>query len=267
MAEEVALELVNEGYLETLERFTRKRAPSTIAFAREYAQNQDITLPAALLFGYQGAAYHALVDWMVQEQAHGMHRYGRRPHPLLREKTQTAWRTAGQTSNWPTSGDEEEKPLYEVSAAEGRLPVRVVNKLRELWRGYRCLRDYTGTNRLAGEIPYQILEDATDLMIRGKFVPMCKNMKYRYDQITEDANKKGIDSFLAIYHQLFPDPDQLQPYWDQARKWLYDYSLLLWETQNEIWLAEGQRVSAIGVVYKPAAQRKPVPPKKIPGTI
>ena len=138
-----------------------------------------------------------------------------------------------------------------------------------MWRANSALRYYTGTNRLSGDTPYKIIEDATDMMIRCRFLPINKMQRYRYDQIIEDANKKGIDSFLAVYRNLFTDKDQLKPYWDKAKKWLYDYSMLLWETQNEIWLAEGKRAPAKGVVYKPAktTRKKPVPKKQIPGTI
>ncbi|MBC8470370.1 MAG: hypothetical protein H8D56_12945 [Planctomycetes bacterium] len=270
MSDEVALAMVNEGYIETLRQLSRERAPSIIAFAREYAQNHEMTLPAALLFGYGGSAYYALVDWMVQEKAHGMHRHGRQPHPLFSEKTNEAWRTAGKTGRWPTVvNNDGEEVLYDVPEDEGRLPVGVVNKLRELWRANPVLRYYTGTNRLSGEIPYHIIEDVVDMMIGRRFLPMGKTQRCRYDQIIEDANVKGVESFPAVYRDLFTNKDQLKPYWDKARKWLYDYSMLLWETQNEIWLAEGKRVPATGVVYKPAKtnRKKPVPKKKIPGTI
>ena len=85
MSEEVALAMVNEGYIETLRQLSRERAPSIIAFAKEYAQNHKMTLPEALLFGYGGSACYALVDWVVQEKAHGMHRHGRQAHPLFSE--------------------------------------------------------------------------------------------------------------------------------------------------------------------------------------
>lgn len=270
MSEEVALAMVNEGYIETLRRLSQKQASTTISFAREYAQNHGMTLPGALLFGYNGSACYALVDWMVQEKAHGMHRHGRQPHPLFSEETNEAWKTAGKTRNWPEIVDGKgKKDTYDVAEDDGKLPIGVVNKLRELWRANPVLRYYTGTNRLSGEIPYQIVEDVMDMMIRCRFLPMSKTQRYQYDQIIEDANKKGIDSFLAVYRNLFSDKDQLKPYWDKARKWLYDYSMLLWETQNEVWLAEGKRIPAKGVVYKPAKTtgKKPVPKKKIPGTI
>jgi len=57
--------------------------------------------------------------------------------------------------------------------------------------------------------------------------------------------------------------------WNTARKLLYDYSLSLWEAKNELWLSEGKRIPATGVVYKPA--KTPAPAKKsqkqVPGTI
>ena len=92
---------------------------------------------------------------------------------------------------------------------------------------------------------------------------------HSYDRITEQANRQGVDPFYAVYQDLFRNKDRLRPLWNKARKLLYDYSLSLWEAKNELWLSEGRRIPATGVVYKPA--KTPAPAKKsqkqIPGTI
>ncbi len=97
---------------------------------------------------------------------------------------------------------------------------------------------------------------------------MGKVDKARYDRIIEHANRQGIDPFYAVYRNLFANRDRLQPYWNRARKWLYDYSMLLWESQNELWLAEGKRTPASGAIYRPKKTTPSRPTKKsIPGTI
>ncbi|MGB2862267.1 MAG: hypothetical protein WBC05_02990 [Sedimentisphaerales bacterium] len=54
----------------------------------------------------------------------------------------------------------------------------------------------------------------------------------------------------------------------RARKWLYDYSMLLWESQNELWLAEGKRVPANGAIYRPKKTTvSRIEKKSVPGTI
>jgi len=59
--------------------------------------------------------------------------------------------------------------------------------------------------------------------------------------------------------------------WDKARKWLYDYSLLLWESQNQLQLAEAKPNAAHGVVLRRAKKTRTPYGKtnkcSVPGTI
>jgi len=269
MAEEIAVAMINEGYIVALRRLACPGAQQMITFAKEYARNHEMSLPASLLFGYNGSAYYALIDWIVQEKAHGMHRPGRAPQPLWRQETQEAWRDAGNTCNWPIGfNDKGEEEPYEAAADEANLPEGVLSRLREIWRRNPSLGNYGGINRLSDDIPYQIIEDVVDMMIQTRLSPLDKDQKFRYDYIIEEANKEGIDSFYAVYKKLFSNKDRLRPYWNRARKLLYDYSVSFWETKNQLWLAEGKREPAKGIVYRARNVTTPKPRKnKVPGTI
>jgi len=240
-----------------------------ITFAKEYARNHEMSLPASLLFGYNGSACYALIDWIVQEKAHGMHRPGRMPQPVWRQETQKAWRDASNTCNWPIGFNEkgEEKP-YEAATDEANLPEGVLSRLREIWRRNPSLGNYGGIKRLSGDIPYQIIEDVVDMMIQTRLSPLSKDQKFRYDYIIEEANRKGIDPFCSVYKKLFANKDRLRPYWNRARKLLYDYSVSFWETKNQLWLAEGKREPAKGIVFRAKNVATPKSKKnKVPGTI
>ncbi len=135
------------------------------------------------------------------------------------------------------------------------LPEGVADRLSELWRRNPALRSYTGSKRLSGDIPFQIIEDVVDMLIQKRLSNLDDVDSARYNQIVEQANSQGIDPFYAVYKKLFPaDKDKLQPLWDKARWWLYDHSLQLWESQNHIWLAEGKRASAQGVSFYEASK-------------
>ena len=269
MAEEIAVAMINEGYIVALRRLACPGAQQMITFAKEYARNHEMSLPASLLFGYNGSAYYALIDWIVQEKAHGMHRPGRMPQPVWRQETQKAWRDASNTCNWPIGFNEkgEEKP-YEAATDEANLPEGVLSRLREIWRRNPSLGNYGGINRLSGDIPYQIIEDVVDMMIQTRLSPLSKDQKFRYDYIIEEANRKGIDPFCSVYKKLFANKDRLRPYWNRARKLLYDYSVSFWETKNQLWLAEGKREPAKGIVFRAKNVATPKSKKnKVPGTI
>jgi hypothetical protein len=269
MAREFMDELLNSGYIRTLQFMASDRGTKCVAFAREYANGYSAPLGASLLFGPRGGATMELLHFMATERIHGMHRNGIVPNPYFSNETRKMWYDAQKIKSWPVIKDEkgEEVPL-DVVEEQGCLPEGVATALREMWRRNPALRDYTGTNRLSGDIPYQIIEDVVDVMIQRRFLPLDKIDKTRYDRIVEDANKQGIDPFYAVYRNLFANKNRLRRYWNRARKWLYDYSMLLWESQNELWLADGKRVPASGAVFRPKKSIVSKPQKKsIPGTI
>ena len=128
------------------------------------------------------------------------------------------------------------------------------------------MRDTPAPIDYPGDIPFKIVEDAVDLVFRGRVTPAV--IKAQYDRIVETANRQGIDPFYAVYKQLFSRKDQLQPYWDTARTMLYEYSRMLWEKQNQTWLLDGTRNAADGVTCRPMKKstRKPLK-QSLPGTI
>ena len=268
---DVVLAAINDGYIIALDRLASNRVIQELTFAKAYAQKHDITVPQVLLFGPGGSAYYAFVDYLVQEKAHGMHRNGRQPQPSFTDETKQAWRDAGKTANWPMLVNEHgEKIPYQPSTIQGKLPeTGVIDKLRQLWRCNQTLRYYSGTNRLPGDMPYQIIEDMVDVVIVSDS-NLDKKDKYRYDQIVLQANRDGIESFYAVYNQMFSgNRDRLKYFWDKARRILHDYSMRMWEVQNKTWLLEGKRSPAKGVVYKPKKQasKRKYPHRKVPGTI
>jgi len=179
------------------------------------------------------------------------------------------WYGAQRIGNWPVIRNEkgQEVPL-DVAEEQGCLPEGVATALREMWRRNPALRNYMGINRLSGDISYQIVEDVLDILIRKRFSPLSEADKIRYNHIVEDANEEGIEPFYAVYKNLFANKDRLRRHWNRARKLLYDYSLLLWESQNELWLAEGKRMPASGTVYRPKKATVSKSKKKsVPGTI
>ena len=262
----VTIAVINDGYIETLKRLSANNAPKEVAFAKDYAREHNTTIAQVLLFGPNGSAYYALVNWIVQERTHGMRRPGRQPHPLWKEDTKKAWMDANRTCNLPVGKDDSP---FDIDSDNSYLSEQLIDKISQRWRSSPALGCYTGTNRLSGDMPYQIIEDVVDMMITIGSSLLSQTQRYRYDGIVEQANRKGIDSFLMVYKNLFDNKNKLRSYWDRARKLLFDYSLLLWETQNEVWLADGKRIPAAGVVYKPAklSTREAYPSKKIPGTI
>ena len=269
MAREFIEELLNGGYVRTLQFMSAEHGAKYVSFAREYANGYSAPLGASLLFGPRGGATMELLHFLAAERIHGMHRNGTAPNPSFSKETRKMWYDAQRISNWPVIKNEKgEEVSMDVAEEQGYLPECVATALREMWRRNPALRDYTGTNRLSGDIPYQIIEDVIDVMIQRGFLPLDKVDKAGYDRIIEEANKQGIDPFYAVYRNLFANRDRLRPYWNRARKWLYDYSMLLWESQNELWLAEGKRVPANGTIYKPKKTIAGTSKKKsVPGTI
>ncbi|MBN2267227.1 MAG: hypothetical protein JW725_02695 [Candidatus Babeliaceae bacterium] len=157
MAREFMDELLNGGYLRILQCLATEHGVKCVAFAREYANGYSVPLGASLLFGPRGGATMELLHFMATERIHGMHRNGTVPNPYFSKETRKMWYDAQKIKNWPVIKNQkgEEVPL-DVVEEQGFLPEGVASALREMWRRNPALRDYTGTNRLSGDIPYQI---------------------------------------------------------------------------------------------------------------
>jgi hypothetical protein len=269
MAREFMDELFHGGYIRALQSLAVPSGPSHARFARNYANDYGVSIGAALLFGPRGAASAELVHFLAAEKVHGMHRNGASPHPRWSKETKNIWYKAERIQNWPslTSRKGEEVPL-DVVEEQKTLPDGVVDSLRDIWRRQPALRNYVGTNRLSGDLPYQIIEDVVDVLARRRFSPLDDIQKARYIQMVERANDRGVDSFYAVYQNLFANKDRWRFLWNKARKLLHDYSMLLWESQNELLLAQDKRIPASGVVYRPArTTASKSKNKSVPGTI
>jgi len=262
-------ELLNGGYIRALQSLSNESGAKHVSFSQEYADSYGVSIGAVLLFGARGGATLELLHFLAAERVHGMHRHGTSPNPYFSKETRKMWYSAQKTSNWPRMMDDNgDEVSVDVAEEQGYLPEGVATVLREMWRCNPALRNYMGINPLSGDIPYQIVEDTLDILTRKKFSPLSEADKARYSQITEDANRQGIEPFYAVYKNLFANRDRLRPYWNRARKLLYDYSISLWEAQNETWLAEGKRMPASGTCLR---AKKTSPPKlrknRVPGTI
>jgi len=261
--QDIPWSLLNEGYLLALNRLSANSGLRTLDYAQQYALEKEITVPEALLFGSRGCAYYALVDHIIAEKIHGMHRPGRKPHPQWAEETTKMWLKANNNCHLPTTVNDKKGREYsfQVSEVQKYLPDGMVNKIDGAWRQNPALINYVGTNRLGGQIPYQIIEDMVDVIV-GETLKISE--KQRYQAIVKKANRQGIDPFYAVYCQF--DSDRLESLWNQARSRLYTYSLKLWEQQNHQQLLEGQRIPPEGVTCR---VKDPVkrPKRKIPGTI
>ena len=266
MSREFIDELFNGGYIRAMQNLSNDCGAGHVSFCQEYADSYGVSIGAVLLFGPRGGATLELLYFLAAERVHGQHRPGTSPHPLCTEKTRKMWYIAQRSYNWPRMVDEHGQEVsMDVAEERGQLPEGIVAALRKLWRRNPALRNYMGIFRLSGDIPHQIIEDIFDIVIRRR---LSSADRARYNRIMEEANKQGVEPFYAVYKNLFANKDRLKPYWNRARKLLYDYSICLWETKNEIWLAEGKREPARGIVFKAKniVAHKPRK-KKVPGTI
>jgi hypothetical protein len=271
MTHEFIDEIFNGGYIRVLQSLAVESGPSHVCFAAEYANCCSVPLGAVLLFGPRGGANTELLHFMTAEKSHGMHRPGTFPNPYCSEQTRKAWYNAGSTANWPSAITREGEFVAVNVPEEQRqehLSEGVTDDLREMWRRNPTLRDYTGTNRLSGDISYHIIEDVVDMLVQKRLSPLNELQKARYDKIVEDANKQGIDPFYAVYKTLFVKRKGLRSLWNEARKWLYDYSILLWEAQNELWSVQNRLLPASGIVFRARESSISRSTKKaVPGTI
>jgi len=267
MAQEYIDDLVHGGYLRVLQSLVVPSGLKHVSFAQEYASSCNVSVTEVLMFGPHGGAIVELLHFIAAEKTHGAHRPHIYSNPHLSDQAQARWQKLGRTRSWPkvVNVHGEEMPV-DLPAEQSRLSEEVVDKVQSLWRRNPALRDYTGTHRLSGDAPYQIIEDAVDVLIRRGSLPLNQDETARYIQIVEKANRQGVEPFYAVYKAL---PGRfLQRCWNHARQWLYEYSLILWETENQLWLIEGKRTPASGVIHRPRKDTARSPQSRsVPGTI
>src|SRR3989339_1940808 len=141
--------MLNEGYLLALKRLSSNSGNRTLEYAQRYALEKKSTIPEALLFGSRGCAYYSLVNFIIEEKIHGMHRPGRKPHQLWTEETKAIWLNANNSCNIPqmlTDGKGREFD-YQVDSAQKYLPQGIVSKIGSVWRQNPALMYYVGANR------------------------------------------------------------------------------------------------------------------------
>ena len=238
MADEVAGEIVNQGYITALKRLGYNNAPDSVAFSRDFAREHGTCFADAFMFGPGGAARIALAGWLVEEKLHGMYRPGKTPGQSFSKQARKIWHEAQhQNRQWPQAeGRDGAFGPLEVSSEQGKLPQGVEHVLRDSWRRSMYQgKDYAykGMRRLTGEQNFQMVEDMVGALLdaesRPKLYrsPLDRAQRLRYDEILENANKQGIDPFCATYRELYDDPDVLRPAWNRARRMLYEYSGIL----------------------------------------
>jgi len=246
---EIAGEIVNQGYIMALKRFGYRDAPLNVAFSRDFAKEHDTCFAGAFMFGPGGAARIAFADWLVEEKLHGMYRPGKAPGSSFSKQTRKIWYEAEhKNKHWPQveTGDGESIPV-EVSAEQGKLPEGMEQVLRDSWlRSMYHGKDYayTGMRPLRCGQNFQMIEDMVGVLFeadgRSKMYrsPLNRAQQLRYDRIIEDANRNGIEPFYAVYNNMFSRPDALRPVWNKARRILYGYSTVLREAAIDAGLIE-----------------------------
>jgi len=274
MASEFVDDIFNGGYIRALQCLSFEGGGRYASFARDYVKSYTVPIGAGLLFGPKGAAYMGLIHFITAEKLRGIHRSSVSLDPRLSQQTKNRWYHAEKTCNWPiiTDGQGHQLPM-DMIEEYAHLPESISDRLSESWRRNRALRSYTGSKRLSGDIAFQIIEDVVDMLIQHDRNSLLLDEidRARYNQVVEQANRDYVDPFYAVYENLFPaDKDRLRTVWDRARNWLYEHSLLLWESQNENWRAESKRRATQGVsFYKAKNTSRPLKINKygVPGTI
>jgi len=257
--DEIATELIDQGYITALKKLGYGDAPANVAFSKSYAEERGISFAEAFMFGPGGAARIALAEWLIDERLHGMHRSGKGPGSAFSEQARQTWYAAEyKHRSWPYVEDQDgDFSLAEVPAELGKLPDGAEELMRDSWRRYlRKGRDfaYTGMRPLRCGQNYQMIEDMVCVLLEDEGGPKTYRsplncaQQLRYNQIIEGANKQGIEPFYAVYGEMFTDSDNLRPIWDKARRILYEHSAVLREASMDAGLI--QKPDSIGITWR-----------------
>lgn len=240
MADEIAAELIDQGYIIAMRRLGYRDAPESVAFSKDYADERGISFVDAFMFGPGSAARIALADWLIEEKLHGMHRPGKGPGSAFSAETKRLWYEAEcKHRGWPQADCQDgEFTPSEVPTEQRKLPQGAEEVLRDSWRRYLHKGKgyvYTGMRPLRGDQNFQMIEDMVGALLdsesRPKMFrsPLSREQQARYAAMIEEANRQCIDPFYTVYTRLFADPDALKPIWNKARRILYEYSGILRE--------------------------------------
>jgi len=71
-ADEIASELIDQGYITALKKLGYTDAPKNVAFSKSYAREHGTSFVDEFMFGPCGAARIALAEWLIEEKLHGI---------------------------------------------------------------------------------------------------------------------------------------------------------------------------------------------------
>lgn len=136
MAEEVAAEIVNQGYITALKWLGYQDTLLNVTFSRNFAKEHGTFFVDAFMFGPGGAARIALAELLVEEKLHGMYRPGKAPGSSFSIQAKYIWCEAEHKNHrWPhiRMKNGESIPV-EMSTEQGKLPEGAEQVLRDSWR-------------------------------------------------------------------------------------------------------------------------------------
>lgn len=232
-ADGIVDEFVNSGYIVALERLRAPNSGKDLDYYGDYATTHNMTLPQAVLFGPNGTAREALKRWRRAESLRGQHRSDYRPQDEYMAKAFD--KAINNTRRFPQAknkyGDIED---IDIRAGCGTLPPGIESKIAEAFGRERQLyvgNWYKGAKRLAGDLPYRIIEAmALELLAkRNNYKSDRANISpSKLEGIIEDVNEKGKNVFAKLCDLSGRDKRALKHAWNDARRTLNNYAEKLW---------------------------------------
>lgn len=231
-SDELVDELVNAGYIKTLQQLSYPNSGKELDYFKDYAETHDITLPQAVLFGPNGSARKALKEYQRDEMLRGQHRKTTKPANL--EMAKMYDQATGNTQSLPKVIDQHGNyETIDISEDKGKLPLGIEGLIGQVFGREKALRrqsTYKGAQRLKGDLSYQVLEAMTVEVLAKQTGYQANISSSDLEQIIEKANMSGKDVFTELYYSI--DDNTLKSAWNEARKKLNDYALNLWKERN-----------------------------------
>ena len=231
-SDELVDELVNAGYIKTLQQLSYPNSGKELDYFKDYAETHDITLPQAVLFGPNGSARKALKEYQRDEMLRGQHCKTTKPANL--EMAKMYDEATGNTQSLPNIIDKQGNyETIDIAEDKGKLPLGIEGLAGQVFGREKALRrqnTYKGTQRLKGDLPYQVLEAmAVEVLAKQtNYQPDIPSSKL--EQVIEKANMSGKEVFSELSYSI--DDKILKSAWNEARKKINDYALDLWKERN-----------------------------------
>jgi len=231
-------EFTNGGYIIALERLRAPNSTSDLDFYGHYAARHGTSLPAAMLYGPNGSAREAFAQWRTTEALRGQHRSGSRPADgRMAEVFDAAF---SNTRRLPETTDGHgQRKCMDIRSECGTLPIGIESQISKAFgREPQLYRSgwYKGTKRLAGDLPYRILEAmAMEILINrnNRRDADASTHQSKLEEIVEDANETGRDAFLALYEAPGMTRQKCRDAWDEARRRLNDQAEQFWRQRRQ----------------------------------